>query len=83
MMRQSRDAYCRVNSNPSPRFAPVMSTVVLGFAGSFYVLSDIGHHEEESLFAQLPWLLLLLALAAAAIILFTLPMEMRGTGFMH
>ena len=40
-------------------------------------------HEEESFGAQLPWLLLLLALAAAAIFLFTLPMEMRGTGFMH
>jgi polyferredoxin len=57
--------------------------VVLGFGGSFYALSDIGRHEKESFTAQLPWLLLLLAIAAAAIYLFTLPMEMRGTGFMH
>jgi hypothetical protein len=57
--------------------------VVLGFAGSFTVLTDIGHQEKESFSAQLPWLLLLLALAAGAIYLFTLPMEMRGTGLMH
>lgn len=56
--------------------------IVLGFAGSYYVLSDIGRHERESFTAQLPWLLLLLGLAAAAISLFNLPMEMRGTGFM-
>ena len=57
--------------------------VVAGFAGSFSVLSAIGRQERESFAAQLPWLLLLLGLAAAAIFLFNLPMEMRGTGFMH
>ncbi len=56
--------------------------IIMGFAGSFTVLSDIGRHERESFIAQLPWLFLLLGLAAAAIFLFTLPMEMRGTGFM-
>ncbi len=56
--------------------------IVLGFGGSFFVLTDIGRHEGESFTAQLPWLLLLLGLAAAALYLFTLPMEMRGTGFM-
>ncbi len=56
--------------------------IVLGFAGSYYVLSDIGRHERESFAAQLPWLLLLLGLAVAAVLLFNLPMEMRGTGFM-
>jgi len=57
--------------------------IVLGFGGSYYVLSDIGRHEGESFAAQLPWLLLLLGLSVAAIFLFTLPMEMRGTGFLH
>jgi hypothetical protein len=57
--------------------------VVLGFAGSFFVLTDIGRHEESSFPSQLPWLLLLLAIAVSAIYLFTLPMEMRGTSFMH
>jgi hypothetical protein len=56
--------------------------IVLGFGGSYYVLSDIGRHEREPFTAQLPWLLLLLGLATAAIFLFTLPMEMRGTGLM-
>jgi ferredoxin len=56
--------------------------IVLGFGGSYYVLSDIGRHEKESFTAQLPWLLLILGLAIAAVFLFNLPMEMRGTGFM-
>ncbi len=57
--------------------------VVAGFAGSYFVLTDIGRYEKTSFPAQLPWLLLLLGIAVAAIYLFTLPMEMRGTGFMH
>ena len=57
--------------------------VVLGFAGSYFVLNDIGRIENATFPTQLPWLLLLLAVAVAAIYLFTLPMEMRGTGFMH
>jgi hypothetical protein len=56
--------------------------IVLGFGGSFFVLTDIGRHEGESFIIQLPWLLLLLGLAVTALYLFTLPMEMRGTGFM-
>ena len=57
--------------------------VVLGFAGSYFVLSDIGRHEQSTFLSQIPWLLLLLAIAVTAIYLFTLPMEMRGTSFMH
>ncbi len=57
--------------------------VVLGFGGSYFVLTDIGRHEKESFAAQLPWLLLLVTVAVTAIFLFTLPMEMRGTSFMH
>ncbi len=58
-------------------------SIVGGFAGSYFVLSDIGRREKLSFLPQLPWLLLLLGIAVAAIYLFTLPMEMRGTGFMH
>ena len=57
--------------------------VVLGFAGSYLVLGDIGKREKASFAAQLPWLFLLLGIAVAAIYLFTLPMEMRGTAFMY
>ncbi len=58
-------------------------SVVLGFAGSVLVLGDIARRERRDFAAQLPWLLLLLGIAAAAVYLFTLPMEMRGTGFLH
>jgi hypothetical protein len=58
-------------------------SVIVGFGGSYFVLSEIGRHAKITFLAQLPWLLLLLAIAVAAIYLFTLPMEMRGTGFMH
>lgn len=57
--------------------------VVIGFGGSYFVLGEIGRHEKIPFLPQLPWLLLLLGIALAAIYLFTLPMEMRGTGFMH
>jgi len=58
-------------------------SVVLGFAGSYVVLSERGRETRVDFLAQFPWLLLLLGVAVAAIYLFTLPMEMRGTGFMH
>lgn len=57
--------------------------VVIGFAGSYFVLGDIGNREQTSFMSQFPWLLLLIGIAVAAIYLFTLPMEMRGTGLMH
>ncbi|MDX1412738.1 MAG: hypothetical protein R3293_01020 [Candidatus Promineifilaceae bacterium] len=57
--------------------------VLIGFGGSYYVLSEIGRHEKESLVAQLPWLLVLVGVALAAIFLFNLPMEMRGTNLGH
>ncbi len=56
--------------------------LLIGFAGSYAVLGAIGRNEKTSFKAQIPWLLLLLGLAIAAIFLFTLPMEMRGTGLM-
>jgi hypothetical protein len=57
--------------------------ILIGFGGSYYVLGEIGRHEKESFTAQLPWLLLLIGLAVAAIYLFNLPMEMRGTSIIH
>lgn len=57
--------------------------VVLGFGGAYLVLGEITRRENLPFAAQLPWLLLLLGMAATAIYLFTLPMEMRGTGFLH
>ena len=60
-----------------------MLCVVLGFAGSYLVLGDIGKREKSSFMAQLPWLLLLLGIAVAAVYLFTLPMEMRGTALIY
>jgi hypothetical protein len=57
--------------------------VLIGFGGSYTVLGEIGRHENESFAAQLPWLLLLICVTIAAIALFNLPMEMRGTSFGH
>ena len=70
------------NILPFSWLLPLQLLIVLtGFGGSYFVLGDIGRHEKESFTAQLPWLLLLLGLAIAAIYLFNLPMEMRGTSF--
>ena len=57
--------------------------MLVGFGASYYVLTEIGRREKIAFRSQIPWLLLLLAIAVTAIYLFTLPMEMRGTGFMH
>ena len=57
--------------------------LIVGFGGSYYVLTEIGRHEKASFVTQLPWLLLLFMLAITAVYLFNLPMEMRGTGLMH
>lgn len=57
--------------------------LIVGFGGSYYVLTEIGRNEKESFMTQLPWLLLLIMLAVSAVYLFNLPMEMRGTGLMH
>ncbi|MBK8986776.1 MAG: hypothetical protein IPM39_11975 [Chloroflexi bacterium] len=61
-----------------------MVVVLVGFAASFYAVSRRARRAEErpdGLAAQMPWLALLLALAAAAMFIFYLPMEMRGAGF--
>lgn len=72
------------NVLPFSWLLPLQLLVTLaGFGGSFVVLNAIGRREKTPFTALLPWFLLLVALAAVAIYLFTLPMEMRGTGLMH
>lgn len=59
--------------------------VLVGFAASWYAVGVRARKAEgkpDGLAAQLPWLVLLLALAVAAMFVFYLPMEMRGTAFM-
>lgn len=57
--------------------------MLVGFGGSYFLLGEIGRNEKESFTAQLPWVILLVGIAAAAIYLFNLPMEMRGTNIIH
>lgn len=56
--------------------------VVIGFAGSFYVANRVSvqaHRDSRvARLATLPWLILFLALALAALAVLTQPMEMRG-----
>lgn len=62
-----------------------MAAILVGFAASFYAVGLRARQAEgrpDSLAAQLPWIALLLALAVAALVIFYLPMEMRGTAFM-
>jgi hypothetical protein len=69
---------------PGAWLDPVEMVVILvGFAVSFYAVGVRARHNEppDGLLAQLPWLALVLALAAAAMFVFYLPMEMRGTAF--
>ncbi|MBK7177758.1 MAG: hypothetical protein IPH82_11335 [Chloroflexi bacterium] len=61
-----------------------MVVVLAGFAASFYAVGARARQAEtraDGVAAQVPWLVLLLGLAAAALFIFYLPMEMRGTGF--
>jgi hypothetical protein len=68
---------------PTSWLLPLQTVIVLaGFLGSLYVLGALSRR-AHSLFhaarqAALPWLILLLALALAALHIFGLPMEMRG-----
>lgn len=61
-----------------------LMVVLVGFAASFYAVGVRGkraEHKPDGFAAQLPWLALLLALAIAAMAVFLLPMEMRGSAF--
>lgn len=64
-----------------------MVVLLIGFAASLYAIGERaqvgarGHAAKDNLLPQLPWIALLLLLAVAAMFIFYLPMEMRGTGF--
>jgi hypothetical protein len=65
---------------PATWLLPIQILAVLaGFLGSLSVLGKIGRRARVPQRATFPWLLLLLAVALAAVTIFTLPMEMRGT----
>lgn len=68
---------------PGDWILPLQTAVVLiGFAASLFVAQRIGQRDFESppvaMRALLPWLIIWLGLAAAALATFNLPMEMRG-----
>lgn len=72
---------------PGAWILPLQTIIVLaGFAGSLFVGNRIARREfdqpAEGMLALLPWLLVLLGLAIAALATFNLPMEMRGTMFL-
>jgi len=58
-----------------------MVVLLIGFAASFYAIGERAHTAKDDLPPQLPWIALLLLLAVAAMFIFYLPMEMRGTEF--
>lgn len=71
---------------PGGWILPLQTVVVLaGFAGALIVGRRIGNRDFDdpaaAMRALLPWLLVLLGLAVAALATFNLPMEMRGTFF--
>jgi hypothetical protein len=61
--------------------------VLAGFVGSLYVVKEVGRRSHPEPYAArkaaLPWLALLSALALAALYIFSLPMEMRGTASLY
>ncbi|MCP4426000.1 MAG: FesM [Chloroflexi bacterium] len=64
---------------------PIELVLVLGgFAASLYLVSHRARRaapKPDGIATQLPWIVLLLALAIAMMIVFYLPMEMRGSTF--
>ncbi|TFH35462.1 MAG: FesM [Anaerolineales bacterium] len=61
-------------------------TIFVGFASSLFILSKIALRRrpipQEALQELIPWALLIVLMAIAALSLFNLPMEMRGTRLM-
>lgn len=69
---------------PTSWLAPLEILITLvGLIAGLYLVGERASHTQERLAAQLPWMLLLVFLALAAVGLFTMPMEMRGTNFMN
>ena len=61
-----------------------MATILIGLLASLYVLSERARKatpRRDNTLAQLPWMLILIGLTAAAFWIFYLPMEMRGVSF--
>lgn len=72
---------------PGGWLLPLQTVVVLlGFGAALFVGRRIGRrdfdHPATGARAFVPWLVVLLALAAAALVTFSLPMEMRGSMLM-
>ena len=72
---------------PGGWLLPLQTAIVLvGFAAALFVGQRIGRrdfdHPATGMRAFVPWLVVLLALAAAALATFNLPMEMRGSMLM-
>ncbi len=67
---------------PASWLDPLELIVLLaGVALSLHVVGQRARPFRDNLAAQLPWIILIVALAAAAMIVMYLPMEMRGTMF--
>lgn len=63
---------------------PIELIVILaGFGASLYVLTLRARRSRDGMAAQLPWIFLLLGLVVAMMIIFYLPMEMRGSAFFN
>jgi len=64
-----------------------MGIVAVGFVGSLSVVATVARraHAEPRVarVATLPWLALFLALALAAMVIFSMPMEMRGSASLY
>lgn len=58
-----------------------LAIVLIGLLGSLYVLDERNrrHFGEGATRVMMPWAALFVLMAAAAIVIFTLPMEMRGS----
>jgi len=68
---------------PTHWLLPLQIGIVLaGFVGSLYIVGELARrahpHPRTARVAATPWLALFLALAVAAVYIFSLPMEMRG-----
>jgi hypothetical protein len=65
---------------PTSWLLPIQfASVLVGFAGSMLVLGALARRAHATRWATLPWLILFLAMALAALYIFSLPMEMRGS----
>ncbi|MAU00594.1 MAG: FesM [Anaerolineaceae bacterium] len=69
---------------PGSWLLPLQVLIMLaGFGGSLMVADEISRRDfadrRTAMLSLLPWVLVLLSLAVAALVMFNLPMEMRGT----